>query len=68
VEDASEDKLQIHGAKQETLYERIEKELKDIQQAIHLSRAVPIAPSLPKIIELGDEPTQLQRLTDATEA
>jgi phosphoribosylanthranilate isomerase len=68
VEDASEDKLQIHGAKQETLYERIEKELKDIQQAIHSSRAVPIAPSLSKITELGDEPTQLQRLTDATEA
>jgi hypothetical protein len=45
VEDASEDILQRHEAKQETLYDRIEKELKDIQQAIHSSRAVPTAPS-----------------------
>jgi hypothetical protein len=37
VEDASEDILQRHEAKQETLYERIEKELKDIQQAIYSS-------------------------------
>jgi hypothetical protein len=68
VEDASEDILQRHGAKQETLYERIEKELKEIQQAIHSSRAVPTVPSSSKIAELGDEPAQLRRLEDATEA
>jgi hypothetical protein len=37
IEDASEDILQRHEAKKETLYDRIEKELKDIQQAIHSS-------------------------------
>jgi hypothetical protein len=68
VEDASEDILQRHEVKQETLYERIEKELKDIQQAIYSSRAVPTAPSSSEIAELGDEPTQLRRLADATEA
>jgi hypothetical protein len=31
VEDVSEDILQRHEAKQETLYDRIEKEIKDIQ-------------------------------------
>jgi hypothetical protein len=50
------------------LYERIEKELKEIQQAIHSSRAVPTAPSSSKIAKLGDETTQLRRLADATEA
>jgi hypothetical protein len=68
MEDASEDILQRHGAKQETMYERIEKELRDIQQAIHSSHVVPIAPPSSKIVELGDEPAQLRRLEDATEA
>jgi hypothetical protein len=67
VEDASEDILQKHGAKQESMYDRIEKELRDIQQAIHSSRAVPTAPSSTENVELGDEPTQLRRLADATE-
>jgi hypothetical protein len=31
VEDTSEDILQKHGAKQESMYDRIEKELEDIQ-------------------------------------
>jgi hypothetical protein len=68
MEKASEDILQRHGAKQETLYERIEKELKNIQQAIHSSHTVPIAPYLLKSAKLGDEPTQLRILADATEA
>jgi hypothetical protein len=68
VEDALEDILQRHGAKQKTMYERIKKELKEIQQAIHSSRVVPTAPSSSKIVELGDEPSQLRRLADATEA
>jgi hypothetical protein len=50
------------------LYERIEKELKDIQQAIYLSHAVPTAPSSSKSAELGDEPAQLRILEDAIEA
>ena len=68
VEDASEDILQCYGAKQETLYARIEKELKEIQQAIHSSYVVPTMPTLSKIVELGDESAQLQRLADVTEA
>jgi hypothetical protein len=68
VEDASEDILQRHEVKQETLYDRIEKELRDIQQAIYSSRAVSTVPSSSEIVELGDEPTQLRRLADATEA
>jgi hypothetical protein len=59
VEDALEDILQRNEAKQETLYDRIEKELKDIQQAIHSSCTIPIVPSSIEIVELGDEPTQL---------
>jgi hypothetical protein len=59
IEDASEDILQRQGEKQESMYDRIEKELKDIQQAIHSSRAVPTAPSSTESVELGDEPTQL---------
>jgi len=67
VEEYLEDILQKHGAKQESMYDRIEKELRDIQQAIHSSRAVPIVPSSAENVELGDEPTQLQRLANATE-
>jgi hypothetical protein len=59
IEDASEDILQRHESKQETLYDRIEKELKNIQQSIHLSYVVPTTPSSTKIIELGYDPTQL---------
>jgi vacuolar-type H+-ATPase subunit I/STV1 len=68
IEDSSKDILQRHEAKKEIVYDRIEKDLKDIQQAIHLSRAVPIVPSSVEIVELGDEPTQLRRLVDATKA
>jgi hypothetical protein len=67
VEDALEDILQRHEAKQETLYDRIEKELKDIQQAIQSSRVVSTVPSSTESVELGDEPTQLCILADATE-
>jgi hypothetical protein len=59
MEDALEDILQIHEKKKETLYDRIEKDLKDIQQAIYSSHVLPIAPSSEKNEELGDEPTQL---------
>jgi hypothetical protein len=68
MEDASEDLLQRYGMKQEELYVRVEKELKEIQRSIQLSRVVPIVPSSSKTVELGDEPTQLQKLANATEA
>jgi hypothetical protein len=57
VEDALEDILQKHGAKQGSMYYRIEKELRYIKQAIHSSRAVPTTPSSTKNVELGDDPT-----------
>jgi hypothetical protein len=59
MEDTSENILQRHEEKKETLYEIIEKDLKDIQQAISLSCVVPTVPSSMKNAELGDEPTQL---------
>jgi hypothetical protein len=68
MEDASEDILQRYGEKQEELYGRIEKELKEVQQVVCLVRAVPTVPSSSQTAELGDEPTQLRRLVDATEA
>jgi hypothetical protein len=57
IEEASEEILQIHGENQESMYDRIEKELKDIKQSIHSSHAVHTTPSSAKIIELGDDPT-----------
>jgi hypothetical protein len=68
IEYASEDILERYGAKRETFYEIIEKELKDIQQAIHSRHAVPTVPSSSNIAELGDEAAQLQRLEDVREA
>ena len=68
VVDASQDILQKHEAKQEEMYNRIEVELKGVQQAIQSSRAVSIAPLPSEELELVYEPTQLHRLADATEA
>jgi hypothetical protein len=59
MEDALEDILQRHGAKQEMMYEIIKKELKEIQLTIYLSHTIPLVPSSSKIAELEDEPTQL---------
>jgi hypothetical protein len=68
IENAFEEILQRYEYKQEELYERIEKELKELQQAVRLARAVPTVPSSSQTIELGDESTQLRRLADAIEA
>jgi hypothetical protein len=46
--------------KQEDLYVRHEKELKEIRRAIQLSRAVPIVPSSLETTELGDDLAQLR--------
>jgi hypothetical protein len=50
------------------MYDRIESELRGVQQALYSSHAVSIAPLPSDEIELGDEPTQLHRIADATEA
>jgi ornithine cyclodeaminase/alanine dehydrogenase-like protein (mu-crystallin family) len=68
VADASQDILQKHEAKQEEMYDRIEVELRGVQQALQSSRAVSTATPSSEAPELGDEPTQLHRLADATEA
>jgi hypothetical protein len=68
MEDASEEILQRYREKQEELYGRIEKELKEVQQVVPLVHAVPTVPSSSQIAELGDEPTQSGRIVDATEA
>jgi len=59
VEDASEKILQRYREKKETLYECIEKELKEIQEAIHSSHAIPTANSSSNITELRVGLTQL---------
>jgi DNA anti-recombination protein RmuC len=58
----------VKRSKQETMYDRIEAELKGVQQALYSSHAVSTAPSSSEGIEVGDEPAQLRRLADATEA
>jgi hypothetical protein len=68
VSDTSEDILQRNEEKQETMYERIEAELRGVQQALHSSHAVSTAPPPSEETELGDEPAQLRRIADATEA
>jgi hypothetical protein len=55
MEDASKDILQRYGAKQQELYERVDKELKEIQQDIQLICAIPIVPYSSQVLELGDE-------------
>jgi hypothetical protein len=66
MEDTSKDILQRYGENQEEVNGRIEKELKEVHQVVHLVYAVPIVPSSSQTVELGDEPAQLRRLTDAT--
>jgi hypothetical protein len=59
VSDASQDILQNNEAKQEAMYDRIETELRGVQQALHSSRAVSTVPPPSEEPELGDEPAQL---------
>jgi hypothetical protein len=68
VSDTSLDILQNNEAKQEAMYDKIETEMRGVQQALHSSRAVSTAPPPLKEPKLGDEPAQLHRITDATEA
>jgi hypothetical protein len=62
VSDASQDILQNNEAKQEAMYDRIETELRGVQQALHSSHAVSTAPLPSEEPELGDEPAQLHRI------
>jgi len=54
---ASEDILHQNKAKHETMYERIEVEMRGLEQALNSSHTMSTAPSSSKAIELGDELT-----------
>jgi hypothetical protein len=68
VSETSEDILQRNEEKKETMYDKITVELKWVQQALYSSRVVSTVPPPLEGIELGDEPPQLRRLVDSTEA
>jgi hypothetical protein len=68
VGDASKNILQRSEEKQEAMYTRIEAKLRGVQQFFYLSCAVSNAPPPSEEPELGDEPAQLCRLADVTEA
>jgi hypothetical protein len=57
ISDTLEDILQCNEAKPNTMYERIEEELKGVQQALYSYRAVSTTPPSSKRTNLGDEPT-----------
>jgi hypothetical protein len=50
------------------MYDIIKAYLKGIQQVIYSSQVMSTASSSSEGVELGDEPTQLRRIEDATEA
>jgi hypothetical protein len=49
------------------MYEKIETELRGVQQALQSSCAISTIPPPLEEPELGDEPSQLHRIDDATE-
>jgi len=61
----SKEIFQRYGEKHEGIYGRIEKELKEVQQAIRLVSVVPTM--LSSTVELKDESTQLRRMVYAIE-
>jgi hypothetical protein len=68
LNDASLEIVEKQEAKQEEMYDRIEVELQGVQQDIQSIHVVSIVPLPSGEQESGDEPTQLRRLADATEA
>jgi hypothetical protein len=68
ISNTSEVILQRSEAKQKTMFDRIEVELKGVQQALYSIQAVPTASLSAGDIEVGDEPSQLRRLEDSIEA
>jgi LysM repeat protein len=69
ISETSGEILERNEAKQETMYGRIEVEMKGVQQTLYSSHVVSRAPSSSSEgIEVGDEPSQLRRLTDVAKA
>jgi hypothetical protein len=66
--DALQDIMKNIEAKQAAMYEKIETKLRGVQQALHSSRAVSTTPSPSEEPELVDEPAQLCRIVETTEA
>jgi hypothetical protein len=66
--DVSQDILYNNEAKQAAMYEKIDTELRGVQEALHSIRAVSIMPPPSEEPELGDESAQLCRIVDVTEA
>jgi ElaB/YqjD/DUF883 family membrane-anchored ribosome-binding protein len=54
-------------AKQETMYNRIETELREVQQSLQSIRVAPTTPLLEGTIEEGDEFVQLCKIADIVE-
>jgi hypothetical protein len=50
------------------MYDRIEMELRGVQQALHSSHVFPTVPLPLEEPKLGDEPAQLRRIADMTES
>jgi hypothetical protein len=65
LQDASLEISEKQEEKKEEIYDRIETELRGVQEALQSICAVSIAPGEP---ELGDEPAQLHRLADTVKA
>jgi hypothetical protein len=68
VSDTEEDILKHNEVKQETMYERIEEELRGVQQALHSSRAVSTVPPPSKETTLRYDLAQLCKIVDVTKA
>jgi hypothetical protein len=58
ISDTSEEILHRNEAKKETMYDRIEIELRGVQRSLHSNHAVSTVPPTSQETELGDEPAQ----------
>jgi hypothetical protein len=68
LNDASLDIAEKQEAQQEEIYNHIKVELQGVQQALQSIHAVSTVPLPLETLELGDEPSQLHRITDIVEA
>jgi hypothetical protein len=68
VSDTLQDIMKNNEAKQATMYDKIEAELRGVQQALQSSRVVSTVPLPSEAPELVDELAQLHRIADVTKA
>jgi hypothetical protein len=67
LNDASLEIAEKQEAKKEAMYNRIEIKLQGVNQALHSSHAVSIAPLSARTPEMGDEPAQLHQIIETVE-